>query len=680
MKYSKLSLMLLLPLFGVHAQAPVKANPGIDYSLMDTSVAPGDDFFRYVNGKWFDNTELPADRTRWGSFDELGHNTSNDALNILKDAVNKGYAATTDQGKAVGFYQTIMDTISRNKLGYQPLQPYFKKVDAVKDAKTLSALITEMQPIGGVGFLGVYIGPDAKDSNRNIVTVSPGSVGLPDRDYYVGTDANSQEKRDKYVAHLTKMFQMIGQKEKEAKTNAEKILALELQMSEPRFTRVEQRDSRNTYNMMTITELQKLIPNFDVVGYFKGIGLGNVEKVNVSQPKYIKALNDILGKKDVATWKAYMKWTLLNRYASSLSTTLEDANWEFYGKTLTGAIKQRPRDERAMQNVNRAIGEAVGKLYVAEKFPPQAKEKCKEMVEYLFRAYEKRIKELPWMDQKTKEMAIQKLNKINVKIGYPDKWKDYSALALKGPNDGATFFSNTIESSRWRYAENLEELNKPVDKSRWGMTPQTVNAYYSPSFNEIVFPAGILQPPFYNYKADEAVNFGGIGAVIGHEISHGFDDSGARYDANGNLEDWWTATDLEKFTELGSALSAQYSKLQPLPGTFVDGKFTLGENIGDLGGVNAAYDGLQLFLKEKGNPGLIDGYSPEQRFFISWATIWRSKSRDEYVKNQVKTDPHAPAYYRAYVPLQNVDEFYKAFDIKSTNKLYLDPKERVKIW
>ena len=392
------------------------------------------------------------------------------------------------------------------------------------------------------------------------------------------------------------------------------------------------------------------------------------------------ALETLFKENKVDDWKAYMRWSLLNRAASQLSTEIEKANWEFYGKTLTGAVKQRPFEERALQTVTGSVGEALGKLYVEKKFPAEAKEKAAKMIKNIFRAYENRINNLPWMSAETKVSAIAKLNKLRVKIGYPDKWKDYSALTIKSPAEGGTFFENVRNIAIWRNKENFAELTKPVDKDRWGMAPQTVNAYYNPSNNEIVFPAAILQPPFYNYQADEAVNYGGIGGVIGHEISHGFDDSGARYNADGNLVDWWTPEDLKKFGALTGALAAQYSALQPLPGTFVDGKFTLGENIGDLGGVNAAYDGLQLYLKENGNPGLIDGYTPEQRFFISWSTIWRSKMRDEALKSQVKTDPHSPGMYRAYVPLQNVDAFYDAFNIQPNDGMYIAPEKRVKIW
>ena len=666
---------------GQAQNAPAPKEPGINVNYMDKKVKPSNDFFRYVNGTWLDNTEIPNDRTRWGSFDELRKRTDADALAILKEATtNPAYKSNTDQGKAVNLYQTILDTVGRNKAGIAPLKPYLTKINAVKNTKDLEALLIEMEPLGGIGFFGAGVGTDAKNSSRNVINIGPGSVGLPDRDYYVSDDADSKEKRAKYVLHVAKMLQFLGDSPAVAKANADRILALETEMSKPRLDRVERRDRRKSYNPMTLAELSKLTPSINWNNYFTKIGLAKADTVIVSQPKYMTALETIFKENKVADWKAYMRWSLLNRASSQLSTTIENANFDFYGKTLTGAVKQRPRDENALQTINGTLGEALGKLYVEKKFPAEAKTKAEKMIKNIFTAFENRINNLSWMSAETKVSAIAKLHKSRIKIGYPDKWKDYSALTVKSPKEGGTYFENAKNMAQWRYAENIAELNKPVDKDKWGMSPQTVNAYYNPSNNEIVFPAAILQPPFYNYQADEAVNYGGIGGVIGHEISHGFDDSGSRYNADGNLVDWWTAEDLKQFSALTGALAAQYSALEPLPGTFVDGKFTLGENIGDLGGVNAAYDGLQIYLKENGNPGLIDGYTPEQRFFISWSTIWRSKMRDEALKNQVKTDPHSPGMYRAYVPLQNIDTFYQAFDIKATDGMYIAPEKRVRIW
>ena len=661
--------------------AAKKEPVGINLGYMDKSVNPADDFNRYVNGTWFDKTEIPADRTRWGSFDELRKNTDNDVMAILKEAINdKSIDPNSDQAKAINFYKSVLDTVNRNKAGIEPLKPYLAKINSVQNADQLVALLAEMEPEMGLGFFGSYIGADAKNSNKNVIYVGTGSFGLPDRDYYVSDAPDNKEKREKYLAHVTRMLQFIGESEATSTANAKKILALETKMSTATLDRVERRDRRKTYNPMSFADLQKLAPTVKWDAYFQNVGIGKIDSLVVSQPRYIQTVETILKDNQVEDWKAYMRWTALRGSASLLSTDIENANFDFYGKTLTGAVKQRQAEERALATVNGRLGEALGKLYVAKKFPPEAKEKAQAMIANVMKAFDNRIDNLPWMTKATKENAKIKLNKFRVKIGYPDKWKDYSELQVKSPEQGGTYFDNSRMYARWSHKKNIQKMGKPVDKEEWGMSPQTVNAYFSPTNNEIVFPAAILQPPFYDYKADEAVNYGGIGAVIGHEISHGFDDSGSRYNADGNLVNWWSDEDLKQFTTLGSALADQYSALEPLPGIFVDGKFTLGENIGDLGGVNAAYDGLKIYLKANGNPGLIDGFTPEQRFFISWATIWRSKMRDEAIKNQVKTDPHSPGMYRAYVPLQNVEAFYKAFNILPHNGMYLPFEKRVKIW
>lgn len=673
--------LLSLSLFAVSQINAQQKQPGINTDLMDKSVKANDDFFKYVNGTWLKNTEIPADKTRWGSFDELRQKTDKDALAILAKATKSGkYKATSDQGKAISVYKSVMDTVARNNAGISPLKPYLAKINAVKNVQDLQNLMIQAEAAGGgVGFFGINIGADEKDSNKNSVSISPGGLGLPDRDYYVSDDKDSKEKRAKYELHVAKMLQFLGDTPAIAKENAAKVLALEIAMSTPRLNRVERRDSKLQYNPMNIAELQTKMPVVNWNAYLKGIGIANVNNVIVTQPKYMAALQTIFTDNKVDDWKAYMRWMLLRGASSQLSTAIETANWEFYGKALTGAIKQRPLNEKALQVVNGTVGEALGKLYVEQKFPAEAKVKAKAMIENIVLAYRGRIANLSWMAESTKKSANEKLDKMTIKIGYPDKWEDYSKLQIKSPANGGTYFDNMVSLSKWRWTKDLQKLNKPVDKTEWGMSPQTVNAYFNPSYNEIVFPAAILQPPFYDYKADEAVNYGGIGAVIGHEISHGFDDQGATYNADGNLVDWWTKDDLTKFTSLGTALADQYSALQPLPGTFVDGKFTLGENIGDLGGVNAAYDGLQLYLRNK-RVGLIDGFTPNQRFFISWSTVWRSKMRDEALKNQVKTDPHSPGMYRSYVPLQNVDAFYSAFDIKEGDGMYIAPEKRVKIW
>jgi putative endopeptidase len=671
----------ILSFTAVQAQSTAPKEPGINVSYMNTKISPSQDFFQYVNGTWLDKTEIPSDRTTWGSFNELIKKTDKDAMAILKDASkNPKYKSNTDQGKAVNLFNTVLDTVGRNKRGVAPLQPYLKKIDAIKNVEDLQKYLVEMEPEGGNDFFGIYIGADDKNSSKNSVALGVSRLGLSDKDYYNSDDKDSKEKRAKYELHVARMMQFIGETPAKAKQSAAEILALETTLSAPRLNRVESRDSRLQYNPMTIADLQKLTPAIKWDAYFTGLGLAKLDSVIVTEPRYMKAVQTVFTENKVAQWKEYLKWTLLNRSTSQLTTDIEAANFDFYSKTLRGAIKQLPREENALSVVNRGIGEALGKLYVEKVFPAEAKTKALDMIHNVILAYQNRINNLTWMSDATKVKAIEKLNKITIKVGYPDKWKDYSALEIKSVTEGGSYFENLRNLSKWTFKEDIEKLKKPVDKTEWGMSPQTVNAYYNPSYNEIVFPAAILQSPFYNYQADEAVNYGGIGAVIGHEISHGFDDSGARYNADGNLVDWWTADDLKQFTALGTALADQYSALEPLPGIHVDGKFTLGENIGDLGGINAAFDGLQLYLKAHGRPGLIDGFTPEQRFFISWATVWRTKSRDEAIKNQVKTDPHSPGMYRAYVPIQNVDAFYDAFGIKAGDKMYISPDKRVKIW
>jgi putative endopeptidase len=667
--------------------AEVEKVPGINVEFMDNSVKPAEDFFKHVNGKWLETTEIPDDQTRWGSFNELRIKTDHDALSILKSAMadNKDFKKIevlpgSDQEKAVKLFQTIMDTMSRDKQGIAPIKPYLEKIAAINNIEDLQNYLIEMEPKGGAGFFGFGVGADPKNSDINSAYLSSGRLGLPDRDYYVKDDADSKEKRDLYVGHITKMLQFLGDSEEEANTQAKQILAFETRLAEPRMDKVERRDARKRYNPRSINQLQNMVPAINWNNYFKGIGVKSLDTIIVSEVKYMDALQTIFAENNVSDWKAYLRWSAFNRAAGALSSDIETASWEFYSQALRGAKKQRPRDERALQTINRTVGEALGKLYVEQKFPPEAKLKAEKMISNVIKAFENRINGVSWMTAETKQKAVEKLLALKVKIAYPDQWRDYSALEVNGVDEGGSYVQNMMNASVWNHSKNLEDLGNPVDKSRWGMAPQIVNAYFSPRFNEIVFPAAILQPPFYNYQADDAVNYGGIGAVIGHEISHCFDDSGSRYDKNGNLNNWWTDEDLKQFEALGNDLAAQYSSIEVLPETFINGKFTLGENIGDLGGVNAAYDALQLSFEENGRPENIDGFTPEQRFFMSWATVWRTKARDNALKNQIKTDPHSPGMTRAVQPLLNIDSFYEAFDIKETDNMYLEPEKRVRIW
>lgn len=664
--------------------------PGIIVENMDATISPTDDFFRYVNGTWLDKTEIPADRTSWGAFNELRKKTDSDVLTILNEAIAEdkfqklkdaegNLTLESDQKKAVNFYESIMDTVAREKQGIEPLKPFLSKIDAITNIEDLQTLLIEMAPYGGAGFFNFAVFNDLKDSKMNAGYVTPAGLGLS-RDYYVDQDDDTKGKREKYIAHIARMLQFFGDSEEVAVANADKVFQYEYNLAEPRFTKEESRDTRKLYNPKTIAELSEITPSISWDTYFKGLGIDNLDRVIVMQPNYMMAVEKILTSSSIDDVKLYLRWTAIDRAAGMLNNDIDVANWEFYSKELRGAKQQRPRDERALASLNGNIGEALGKLYVDKKFPPEAKAKAEEMIANVMLGMEKRINALEWMSDDTKKKALEKLTKMTVKIAYPDKWKDYSALDVKGLKDGGSYFQNSINISKWEFEENINKLGKPVDRTEWGMAPQIVNAYFNPVNNEIVFPAAILQPPFYNYQADEAVNYGGIGAVIGHEISHCFDDSGARFDADGNLKNWWTDEDSEQFAVLGKKLVDQYSAVEALEGVNLNGEFTLGENIGDLGGINAAYDGLQIFYKKNGRPDDIDGFNAEQRFYMSWGTIWRTKMRDEAMKNLIKTDPHSPGMYRAYMPLQNVDAFYTAFNIVEGDEMYLKPEDRVKIW
>jgi putative endopeptidase len=669
-----------------NSNVEIEKTPGINIDFMDTETTPNEDFFRYVNGKWYDNTEIPDDRTNWGSFAELRQNTDEDALGILKSAMgdNKDLKSISlisgsDQEKAVFLYETIMDTISRNDQGISPILPYLEKVEAIENISDLQSYLIEMEPLGGGGFFGFGVGSDPKDSNRNVGYLGAGGLGLPDRDYYLKDDEDSKNKRDLYIKHITRMLQYLGDDEVSANNQAKQILAFETRLAEPKMDKVERRDARKRYNPTSINDLQKMVPTINWKNYFEGIGVKQIDTVIIGELKYMRELQKILKENNVSDWKTLLRWDVFNGSAGMLSSEIEKANWNFYSKDLSGAKAQRPRDERALQTLNWTIGEALGKLYVDQKFPPEAKVKAQKMIKNVILSFENRINALPWMSEETKVKAVEKLKATKIKIAYPDKWKDYSEMKITSVKEGGSYVQNMLNATKYNYNKDLSMLNKPVDKSEWFMAPQVVNAYFNPSYNEIVFPAAILQPPFYNYTADDAVNYGGIGAVIGHEISHSFDDSGSRYDKDGNLNNWWTDEDLTQFESLGKALADQYSAIEVLPDVNINGEFTLGENIGDLGGVLAAYDALQLSF-EGDIPDNIDGYTAEQRFFISWATVWRTKMRDEALKTRIKTDPHSPGMNRAVQPLLNIDAFYEAFSIKEGDKMYIAPENRVRIW
>ncbi len=652
---------------------------GIILSNMDTTVSPKQDFYNYVNGNWMQTTEIPDDQVRWGGFGVLRKSTATDVLNIIEKAKESGtYAPETDQAKALAIFASELDTVARNAAGIAPLQPALAQINSISNVADFQKVMTENIVTVSQPFMGVAAFSNPSNSSMNSAYITPGGLGLPDRDFYTNTDAKSIEIRQQYVAHITRMLQFLGDSESDARTQAETILAFETRLAIPRLDKVASRDFRNFNNPRSMAQVQEMAPAMQWEKAFEDMGVTKkMDSVIVMQPTYMDVVQNILDEGDVATWKIVMRWATLNDAAGQLSTEIDKANWDFYSKTLNGSVTQKPADERALRTVNGSVGEALGKLYVDEMFPPEAKEKAEKMIGNVIEAYKDRIMALDWMGNSTKIKAIEKLDKFTVKIGYPNTWKDYATMDVRPEN---TYYENMVAVGAWGLKENLDDIDEPVDRTEWGMSPQTVNAYFNPFNNEIVFPAAILQPPFYDYLADDAVNYGGIGAVIGHEISHAFDDSGARFDADGNLVNWWSDSDLANFTERGNALVAQYDAIEVLDSVFVNGKFTLGENIGDLGGVLGAYDGLQRLYEEIGRPEDIDGLTAEQRFFMSWATVWRTKQRDESLRNQVKTDPHTPGRYRATEPLKNIDAFYEAFNITEGDAMFVAPEDRVRIW
>lgn len=654
-------------------------HPGINLDYMDTTVSPKQDFYDYVNGTWMKETSIPGDRTSWGSFQLLRKNTNDSVLKIIANAEKSNdYSADSDQAKVLDIYKSEMDTTARNKAGLKPLKPTLEKIQKIDDLKSLQETMSQNPIEVANPFFGIYASAKPEESDMNGAYLSPGSLGLPNRGYYVKDDSDSKKIREQYVDHITRMFQYIGDDKDAAHKKAERILALETKLAEPRLTKVERRDFRKLNNPRSMEQVEDMTSAIDWKQWIADLPVKkDIDTLIVTQPDYMKTLQNVVTSESIDDLKALVRWQTVNQAAGKLDTEMEKANWDFYSKTLNGAKKQRPADERALSTVNSRVGEALGKIYVDKQFPPEAKKQAETMIKDIIATYKDRIKKLEWMTDSTKQKAIEKLNALTVKIGYPDKWKDYSSMEVNADN---SYYDNLMAASEWQHDYNLSKINEPVDKTEWGMNPQTVNAYYNPSVNEIVFPAAILQPPFYDYKADPAVNYGGVGAVIGHEISHAFDDSGARFDAEGNLHNWWTEEDKEKFKKRTKQLADLYSSIEVSDSLYINGDFTLGENTADLGGVLAAYYGLQRYYETHERPGKIDGFTENQRFFMSWATVWRTKTRPEALRSQVKNDPHSPGIYRAYVPLQNVDPFYKAFDIKKGDSMYVAPKNRVKIW
>lgn len=662
-------------------QTPVEtkaaiAEEGLNLSYMDSIVRPQDDFFNYVNGNWMKTATIPADKSSWGSFNALREDVDNSSLEILNKILTDKFEAGSEGQKIQNLYGSYMDWDKRNADGINPIKSDLQKIDNIKSVAQLQTYLTEATKTGDNPFYAWRVGADMKNSVMNAVYLGGASLGLG-RDYYQKeNDANTKTLAE-YKNYLAQLFETIGYKN--ADQTAQRVVAFEKQLANDMLTNEQNRDANLRYNPKTLPELSKMVKHVDLPKYLTDAGV-KTDKVIVSELKYYQNMDSWMNERTLPLLKEYMKARMVSSNAGNLNKALDDISFNFYSKYLQGQEEQRAMNKRGLGVINGVLGEAFGKLYVEKYFPAAAKSQMETYISYLKKSFQQHIADNDWMSPETKVKAQEKLAKFSVKIAYPDTWKDYSKLQLTSPDDGGTYFANLQNISAWQYAKNLDKVGKPVDKTEWGMSPQTVNAYYSGSNNEIVFPAAILQPPFFNFKADPAVNFGGIGAVIGHEISHGFDDSGSRFDGDGNLNNWWTDADRKNFDEKVGQLAEQYNAYEPVKGSFINGKFTSGENIGDLGGVAVAYTALKMYLKDKGDPGPISGFTQDQRFFMSWATVWRTKSTEKYMVNQVKTDPHSPGYFRAFAPLVNQDSFYKAFDIKPGDKLYRAPEERIKIW
>ncbi|AUD78315.1 peptidase M13 [Kangiella profundi] len=653
-------------------QAEQKLVSGIDKSHFDTSVRPQDDLFRHVNGKWLNEFEIPADKSNYGAFTMLAEQAREDVNAIIEEAANSNAEQGSDAQKVGDLYQSYMNEELLEELGTKPLQPELEKIAAIKDLSDLSEYIAYAQMISEAPF-STYVYIDAKEPDTYITQMSQNGLGLPSRDFYLKEDEKSEEIRQKYVEHMAKMFELAGVENGAEKANT--VMEIEMQIAEKHWPKEKLRNPVARYNKMSFEELQNTIPNLDWDRWSKTAMLEGIDNVIVGQPDYFAAVNDMLKEISIDDWKTYYQWHLISDAARFLNKAIAEESFRFNQGVLSGVEEQEPRWKRAVNVINGTLGEVVGKIYVEKHFKPEAKERMKELVENLRTAYAQGIKELDWMGEETKKQALDKLAKFTPKIGYPDKWKDYSALEIKADD----LFGNMKRATMVEVKRNREKLGQPIDRSEWFMTPQTVNAYYNPVMNEIVFPAAILQPPFFNMEADDAVNYGGIGAVIGHEMGHGFDDSGSQYDGDGKLRNWWTEADLEEFTKRTDKLVAQYSDFTVLDGVHVNGEFTQGENIGDLGGLTIAYKAYQI--SKNGEPApVIDGMTGDQRVFYGWAQVWRRKYRDEELRKRIDTDPHSPSEFRANGTVMNMPEFHEAFDVKPGDKMYLKPEERVKIW
>lgn len=648
-------------------------NTGFDITRMDNSAEACTDFFQYANGTWLKNTEIPAAYSRWGSFNILGENNNNILKEILENS-SQNAAATGDAQLIGNFYASCMDEAAIEKAGIDPLKPYLKKIDSINNVKDLQRQIAAMHNMGIPVLFSFGAGPDLKNSTMNIANAGQGGLSLPNREYYTKGDEKSQEIREAFRQYLRNMFQLLGDSEEQARAHAFSVMQLQMRLANASKAPVELRDPNARYNKVSLTEANKITPNISWETYMANRDVPKVSEFNLGQPEFFKAVDQMMVDLPISQWKTYLKWMLVNNAAPRLSNAFVNESFNFYGKTLQGTKELQPRWRRCVAATDDAVGEALGQEFVKKAFTPEAKKRMEELINNLFAAYKERIQQLEWMGPETKEKALAKLATFKRKIGYPDVLRGYEGLQI----DRASYATNAYRSSEFQVKRNLKDINQEVDRTRWGMTPPTVNAYYSGLFNEIVFPAGILQPPFFNFSADDAINYGAIGAVIGHEITHGFDDQGSKFDAAGNFKNWWTDEDRAKFDERASCVIDQFNNYEVAKGLNMNGKLTLGENIADLGGLTMAYEAYQKSLEGKPQPEKIDGFTPEQRFFLGWAQVWAAKGTPEAERAQVLGDSHALPRWRVNGPLSNLPQFANAFGCKQN-----DPMIRTnncKIW
>jgi putative endopeptidase len=647
----------------------------IDIANMDTTVRPQDDFYQYANGTWLKNNPVPSTDSRWGSFSQLMEDNLKKLKGILEETAKKENANGSNAQKIGDYFFTYMDSVKKNAEGVKPLSPYLKQVDDLKSNSDLVNVITNLQLKGVRVAWGLYVSSDPKSSNVNIAQANQGGLGLPDKEYYTRTDEDSKKLQADYLDHLSKMFQLLGDTKEIAEKNAKVVYDFDMKLAKASMTNVELRDIEKQYNKYNLAELDKKYPNINFTNYLKGLGLPAAKEVIIGQPEFFKQVDAMIKTTSLEDWKQYMRWNIINSYADQLSDEVSKQNFAFYNTTLSGQKEMKPRWKRAITEVDNVLGEALGQLFVEKYFPEDSKKKVNAMVDNLIAAYRERINGLDWMSAETKVMAQKKLNTIIKKLGFPDKWRDYSKLYVAKNSH----LENYINAYTYELNRNFDKLSKPVDKMEWFMSPPTVNAYYNPTTNEITFPAGIMQPPFFFADADDAVNYAAIGAVIGHELTHGFDDQGSQFDEQGNMKNWWTKDDQTKFQAKTKMVVEQYNSYVAIDSLHVNGELTLGENIADLGGVSIAY---AAFLKtEQAKKGeKLDGFTPQQRFFLSWAQIWRTNYTDAALKKQVNTNPHSPAMFRGNGPLTNLPEFYEAFGVKEGDKMFVPAEKRAKIW